>query len=448
MSALPIPKNLVLLSLLENSKRATIIDEESDKDYDSGDDDEQVIQGISMMTSTCGTFVVKAREGLVIDPAFPSLSSPFATYDKENHHNDPARKDEGGIKLQMPLVDERMLELSISRSSVDEVEAPLFCRHPIDMNEHRLKYGQTVQVVSIQNGIAKLARDRGFIQAKSNQLVKICDPKDRACQLEATLESLTQRRKDMLRKIDRLEKMEAKVETELNNALQTPYDKPFAMAPAFEIELATENTADFSGNTSPKSPKRHNIFPRPLSMNLSSSDDSVEMTSSLDYSPINPSELSSNAVISAISSGRVFPPFPPGNENSGLSIPSIGCTLLPSFFDNESSDDDERASVVRTRTLQHSPPTSPFPTTTSISGRSIDFRTGMSGHLALASSSSHVSRAAQTRGEIRMMGEHRGIGRIRPQPRSGPPSPIVTSAKTASPSEYYDMLFNHIYSEE
>ena len=172
MSALPIPKNLVLLSLLENSKRATIIDEESDKDYDSGDDDEQVIQGISMMTSTCGTFVVKAREGLVIDPAFPSLSSPFATYDKENHHNDPARKDERGIKLQMPLVDERMLELSISRSSVDEVEAPLFCRHPIDMNESRLRYGQTVQVVSIQNGIAKLARDRGFIQAKSNQLVK------------------------------------------------------------------------------------------------------------------------------------------------------------------------------------------------------------------------------------------------------------------------------------
>ena len=50
----------------------------------------------------------------------------------------------------------------------------------------------------------------------------------------------------------------------------------------------------------------------------------------------------------------------------------------------------------------------------------VDFRTGLSGHRALTSA--HKSQFGAPRRQIRMMGEHRGIARIRPVRRSSPPS--------------------------
>jgi Zinc finger, C3HC4 type (RING finger) len=170
--ALPIPKNLVLLALIEASANLTGVTEDPDKDYESGDDNEQVLEGIDMM-ATCGTFVVKAKEGLVIDPEHCSDSSIFSTNDKENQEEQLMMKVEIG-ESSKTFVDEHLLELSICRTHSEEVEVPMFFPNPpaSEMAENRLSYGQTCQVVAFQGGTAKLARDLGYIQAKNDELVK------------------------------------------------------------------------------------------------------------------------------------------------------------------------------------------------------------------------------------------------------------------------------------
>ena len=170
--ALPIPKNLVLLALIDASANRTDLTEDSEKDYESGNDNEQVMEGIDVMAS-CGTFVVKAKEGLVIVPEHRSDSSICSTNDKENTNHQLMMKVEIG-ESSKTFVDEHLLELSVCRTHSEEVEVPIFFPETpaFEMADNRLNYGQTCQVVAFQDGTAKLARDLGYIQAKSDELVK------------------------------------------------------------------------------------------------------------------------------------------------------------------------------------------------------------------------------------------------------------------------------------
>lgn len=95
-------------------------DEEDEEEYDL----DRIISGMATLSGPCGTYAVKDREGLAV-----------LSMDPRNTQDDEEKKDEQ--------------------------------REPFS-----LEFGQTVQVVDFEDGVAKLARAQGYILATSSQLVK------------------------------------------------------------------------------------------------------------------------------------------------------------------------------------------------------------------------------------------------------------------------------------
>lgn len=134
---LPLPRNLVLISLLETaSKRhatllggnATLMDSYSDTDNSITNEEDAVLDSIDALSSPCGTYVVKERYGL---PVYNGNSTNQDTMDDANEAITTATKPN---KL--------------------------------------LNYGQKVQVVDVHEGMYQLARGEGVVFANSTQLVK------------------------------------------------------------------------------------------------------------------------------------------------------------------------------------------------------------------------------------------------------------------------------------
>jgi hypothetical protein len=101
-------------------------EKEKEDGYESGDDDELVLQGLRVMGSSSGTYVVREKEGLTVCP-LKKNEKQFLKITKAN------KPDQG----------------------------------------YQLVYGQTVQIFLFENGIATVARGAGFILAdNSSQLVK------------------------------------------------------------------------------------------------------------------------------------------------------------------------------------------------------------------------------------------------------------------------------------
>jgi hypothetical protein len=140
----PIPKNVVLISMMEAADRQAREKESESHDDTNGsmnasDEEEEydlnrIISGMATLSGPCGTYAVKEPEGLTLIAPDP--------------RKDSARSDEP------------RLDVSASEDSI-EIKEP-----------NALEKGQTVQVVSFENGVAKLARGTGYILANSRQLVK------------------------------------------------------------------------------------------------------------------------------------------------------------------------------------------------------------------------------------------------------------------------------------
>lgn len=147
--ALPLPKNLVLMSMMEAAESQTRIQEEEEEDCinpermsndevaneDDNDDDEydsnKIISGIVSFSGPCGTYVVRDANGLAVLPCHPEKGCQQLDTDREHRLNSEGR-----------------------------------------IEPFTIFQGQTVQVVNFNDGVAKLARGAGFIVASSSQLVK------------------------------------------------------------------------------------------------------------------------------------------------------------------------------------------------------------------------------------------------------------------------------------
>lgn len=174
---LPLPKNVVLLSLIEATELAA---QDARKDggvspkSDGGGDDlsqqgddlhsmipptnsildaedieeEKIKVSTSIAVGVAGTYAVAERKGLDIFPSRPPRTEMGPTGNDEDvdtlvrfFHMDHQKEDDG-----------------TAAEGVDP--------HP------RLSFGDRVQVVSLEDGWAKLARGYGFVRAGRNQLVK------------------------------------------------------------------------------------------------------------------------------------------------------------------------------------------------------------------------------------------------------------------------------------
>jgi hypothetical protein len=140
--ALPIPKNVVLLDMMQAADRQS--KEAAQHASNNMDDDDAynldaIISGMSTFTGPCGTYAVK--QDLCVVATDPRTKQTNADDDVQ----------------QQPRVEQQADE-----SSSESPVAPSVS----------LRVGQTVQVVSLEDGVAKLARGAGYIVATSSQLVK------------------------------------------------------------------------------------------------------------------------------------------------------------------------------------------------------------------------------------------------------------------------------------
>ncbi|KAL7463213.1 hypothetical protein ACHAXS_003590 [Conticribra weissflogii] len=141
-------------------------DEDEDGVYESGDDDDKVNFAFGTMhwTGNHGTYAVKDEGGVVVLPKSPQegLFPQFSLSVKA--------EDDEQLDLNSKITDEPYL----------------------------IQSGTLVQIVDVQNNIAKLARGRGFVYADSSQLVRIGPPRDELCSIEGMLHVSHHRRSELL----------------------------------------------------------------------------------------------------------------------------------------------------------------------------------------------------------------------------------------------------------
>jgi hypothetical protein len=171
---LPLPKNVVLMSLIEATELAaeSVRGQEQRPSLSESpnlsiphaildideEEEEKIKTGTSLAISDCGTYAIAAKEGLEIYPSRPE-SSALSERDK-------SEEEEVDTLVRFFHLDHKI--------DIDHAHDEL---HPSE-NEYkesspvRLSWGDRVQIVSTEAGWAKLARGYGFVRADKNQLVK------------------------------------------------------------------------------------------------------------------------------------------------------------------------------------------------------------------------------------------------------------------------------------
>merc|ERR1712238_319637 len=174
-----------------------------------GTDENSFSEGLNFFTSTCGTYVVREKCGLV-------------------------------VKLCAPNDEEE------SNSS-------------LTLGASQLVYGQKVQVVAVSGGVARLARNKGFIVANSSQLVKVGEAKEKSCKIEGLVEIVLETKTELEKQLKLIKRKELILQRELNNVLSDTEEhpvieeyQPFILDTETLIrdEISTSTTATLSNSSS------------------------------------------------------------------------------------------------------------------------------------------------------------------------------------------------------
>ncbi|CAB9500040.1 expressed unknown protein [Seminavis robusta] len=258
-----LPKNVVLMSLLEAAQQkvgSSAMKDDDDDAYESGDDDTLVLEGLRALNSSYGTYVVKAKEGLWVFDGKPSaahlqqhlqqlqaakslsrsnsLSSsdpPGKSPSKENQDpanpltrrvrssGDAAKKDRRSSKSRSPIPtaivtdSDSSLNLSIASGSRLPSSIGKQPSKKAPKAKELLIHGQTVQVVVFgPEFVAQLARGGGYIRVeRDDQLVKVGEPADEACRIEGIIFSVLEEKKQYKSRIANLSKLEKTMQSSL-----------------------------------------------------------------------------------------------------------------------------------------------------------------------------------------------------------------------------------------
>lgn len=201
---LPLPKNVVLMSLIEATELAAknVQGREHEPSLhespmiraapsimDLEDDEEEKIKtSTTLAISDCGTYAVAAKDGLEIFPSRPeSLLSPSHEHSEEDvdtlvrffHMDNKLDLDDatpmGAAALDAVVAAGPPMVPSASTSHEEAIAEDKKVEEPSPRKEAppvRLSWGDRVQIVSTHNGWAKLARGYGYVRAGAQQLVK------------------------------------------------------------------------------------------------------------------------------------------------------------------------------------------------------------------------------------------------------------------------------------
>lgn len=173
---LPLPKNVVLLSLMEATELASefentrtridsLLEQDIDDEVDIVDEEEKIKVSTSLTIGACGTYIVAEKEGLEVYPSRPP-ATPDLEITNSEEKDMPGEEDVNSLVRFFHL--DHKLEVRVSESegnlkTISSEESALL----------DLQYGDRVQIVSFDDdGWAKLARGYGYIRANPRQLVK------------------------------------------------------------------------------------------------------------------------------------------------------------------------------------------------------------------------------------------------------------------------------------
>jgi hypothetical protein len=377
---LPLPKNVVLLSLIQAtelaSQDARLKYTESPRSelqtrgsmLDEDEEEEERIQwSTSLAVGKAGTYAVAFPEGLLIYPSRPSQQNDVIP-DVESlvrvyHHKD------------------------------DEVPGG-------PVKQKQLSYGDRIQVVSVEGGWAKLARGYGFVRAEKNHLVKgrlewrgivfplylahsfilvlivVGGAVDRACKVEAVLCSLSHRRKELRMEQSKIDNHFIRFINELQHSLQHDEDLTVILADTFAAPTEASPVATMELATIEKEEKTVEVDPGPPK---------PARPSTSPAECLRPSRF-------ACFSGGVF-----GTDDDIGGDRLLRFSFSHDFLRSSQEEADPEASQLFPVTTHPSPSAMragaqawrELQRTPSNGETGINFRTGMSGHLALLSTHAH-----------------------------------------------------------
>lgn len=329
--SLPIPKNHVLMCLMEAAQQISENDNQEDG-YESGEDDELVLRGMKVLGSSSGTYSVREPKGLKVYP-FP-----------------PKKND------TMP-----------TKSAVKT-----------------LKFGQTVQISRFENKIATVARGAGYILVdNSSQLTKVGEVTDEVCKLDATKQVIEMEIEELDRKVEKLKEALMLLE-ERRNGLSNldkgesvfgpiPEDRPFD-----ESASNYPMSNDEAPSELPRPPQGYSIK---KSM-LKHEPPAIAGTQSYDEYP---RSLFCAPVIEPSRSFENMARYIRGQEQEERQSGDIMANYFSAYWTGSRDEGDTRL---------NNPPSTPSP---SGQRNSIDFSSGLSGHVGLSRARMASSRHQQRR---------------------------------------------------
>lgn len=437
---LPLPKNVVLLSLIEATELAT--EDASSKpessprhiksnystsigSLDGGSarslDDpsacasscninaedleaERIKLGTSMAVSVAGTYAVTDKTGLSIFSSRPSSRSRPA---EESSGKQTSVEDVDKLVRHFHL--DQKIETGDSTAEEDELKENRIKDQP----PARLSCGDRVQVVAIEGRWAKLARGYGYVRADDNKLVKVGSTVDRACKLEAMLRSLSQQRKRLRKEQSKVDNMFIRLMNDLQVSLMTDDDLTVIVADTFAKtakKKTVQRTQDEARETEPMSPTGIDPVARASSIEADEED----------TGPFKPPKLAFRAQQPLHQEQRQDPPGM-AVSNAARGFACFANDMFDSISGAGSTDETDFQKLRRQQGLATPVPTvqkisieavpstlfpsasHPSPSAMSAGARAwrekhgrqeepvsgVDFKTGMSGHMALLSSHAH-----------------------------------------------------------
>lgn len=466
---LPLPKNVVLLSLIEATELATEDATKSEasprnqKNESSGQGDgsepghqrrhtagdensiavivdaddleeERIRLGTSMAVSVAGTYAVTDPKGLPIFPTRPSRAQAENSFRKD--HSQQTSDEDVDKLVRYFHLDQKM----DPESTDDELKENRIKEQP----PAQLSCGDRVQVVAIEGGWAKLARGYGYVPSDDNKLVKVGNSVDRACKLEAMLRSLSSQRKRLRLEQSKVDNMFIRLMNDLQISLMTDEDLTVIVADTFAQAALNDKKPEFrqTNEARDQMPPRHDGEPTFNGTEIDKAKVSKPQLEERQDTQGTPTVVTNAARGFACFANDVFdtisgtgsddteynklrrqqgqgtsPSSPKADEDSAVEVTTTG---------NSAPDANGTVATTLFPAASH-----PSPSAMSAGARAwrelhgreeakggVDFKTGMSGHMALLSSHAHpheyLGSHRHAIANFRGMSNHTGLTMTKP----------------------------------
>jgi len=232
---------------------SSLLDREDDEDEEFDYDDEissssslplgdpELNSGYAALSGTCGTYVVKEAEGLVVLPQDPNRPKHHVAKDYGDEKKEGSQHSSTHFSSIFNNADD---ENNTDNNGIKVSKSSLGRKEPFSIAK-----GQKVQVVGVlksnEQGVYQLARGAGFVVAMPNQLVKVGAPEETSCKMEGMLQSVLEKQQEMQRKLDEISNLAIGLKKKIILEQEMPEEVP-VISPLFPEKSSTSMEGEIS----------------------------------------------------------------------------------------------------------------------------------------------------------------------------------------------------------